>query len=120
MGVATIDFLQGTDVGTRVDLQETLAKGIDLDFPYRVGSGHQLAVDIGDTDAVGIDNGEVLYAAAHKAFGTPRTHSANTEEDDTRLGNTLHGVGTYEQFGAVEDWVAHGLSENVLHYYNGL
>ena len=85
MGVATVYFLQGTDIGPRIDLQQTFAKSIDLDLPNRVGGGHQLAVDIGDTDTVGIDNGEVLNATAHKAFGTPRTHSANTEKDCQKI-----------------------------------
>ena len=61
-GLGREDVLYGRDLGVGVDVEQTALEGIDLDLAYGVGRGHELAVDVGDADAVGVDDGETPYA----------------------------------------------------------
>ena len=40
-------------------------------------------------------------AGAHKAFGTPRPYSTNTEDDDAERGELVHCIVAHKQLAAL-------------------
>ena len=70
-GLGTVDGLDGSDLSGGVDVEEALFENIDFNFADGGGGCHELAVDIGGADTVGIDDGEVLDAGTDEALGTP-------------------------------------------------
>ena len=53
------------DVGLGVDGEQSLAQHLNLALPYGLCCGHELAVDVGNVDTVGVCNGKVAYARAY-------------------------------------------------------
>ena len=102
-GVGGINLLQRQDVGIGTDFEQMTAQRVDLDLAHGEGGGHELAVDIGGADAVGVDDGEVAYARAYEALGYPTANASDAEDDDAAAGDGLHHVVAHEQSRAVED-----------------
>lgn len=49
-------------------------------------------------DAVGVNNGQMTYAGADKAFGALRAYAAHTENDDSPAAYLLHCSVSKQQF----------------------
>ena len=101
-GLFAVDFHQGLDFRLWINAQEAFAQCLNLHLPHCGGGGHELPIDIGDADAVGINNGEVAYARPHQALGTPATNAANTEDDDAGRRENDHDGRTDKETGAME------------------
>jgi hypothetical protein len=65
--------------------------------------GHELAVDVGDTHAVGVNDGEPTNAAAHQALGAPTAHAAHAENHHSRVGYGVHGGIAHQKLGATKN-----------------
>lgn len=68
------------DVGLGVDGEQSLAQHLNLALPYGLCCGHELAVDVGSVDAVGVCNGKVAYARAYQPLGTPTAYATHSKE----------------------------------------
>ena len=61
-GVSGIGAMQSGNLCFRVYLEQSLAHNLYFGFAYSSGGGHHLTIDVGGTDAVGIDDGEMANA----------------------------------------------------------
>ena len=62
LGVGTVYLLQSGDLSLGVDVEQSLAQGFNLYLANGLAGCHDLTVAVGDADAVGIDDGEMLNA----------------------------------------------------------
>ena len=72
-GILAIESVDWRDVAVRADFVYTLGHGVDFDSTDSSGRSHELAVDVGNAHAIGIDQSDVLDAASYQAFYTPKT-----------------------------------------------
>ena len=79
-----------------MDLPQTLRD--DRDFRPAVGAVErgELAIRVGHTDLIGVDQGEAAHAAAGEGFGRPRSDTARADHRDVGT------VETFERPGSVE------------------
>jgi deoxyribodipyrimidine photolyase-like uncharacterized protein len=70
-----------------------------------------LAVDVGDVDAVAVNNGEMMDAAAHKALGAPAAYASDAKYDDT--------LGGYCVQCRIADEATHAVENGVLMSFHG-
>ena len=82
MDDGTITFAVGINrlLCRGIDGQQTLLQGIYLHLTHGLGGGHQLAVDIGDTHTVGIDNRHLPDAATYQTLSAPRAYATHAKE----------------------------------------
>ena len=101
-GFFGIDLLPCFYLRRGVDGEQPLPQCLHLHHAYGLGGGHELAVDVGDADAVGVDNGEVADAGAHEAFRAPAAYAAHSDDDDAQLSEPFHDFFAQQPLGAVE------------------
>ena len=93
-GRGIVNLLKSYDVGIGIDFKQPVAQGIDFDLTYCLRSSHRLAIAVGDTHSIRIDNGQMTNTAANQTFRAPRTDSSYSKYNDTSLGNALHCRGS--------------------------
>ena len=97
-GVGSEELVNGGDLGSRVDGVQTLTQDIGLHLADGLCGGHQLTVDVAGTDAVGINDGQLLDATSHQTLSTPRANATHAENDDTLLADAPHRLSAQQEF----------------------
>ena len=97
-----INLLHRIDLSLWIDLQKAFLQHLHLDHSHCFGGGLQLPVDIGDTHAVAVHDGEVTDAASHQTLGAPTAHAPHAEDDDALIHDTLHRLLAQKQVQTVE------------------
>ena len=80
---SAINLLECIDFGCWIDGQQALFECFHLDLTNGFGGGHQLSVDIGYTNSVGIDDGEIFDARANQTLCTPASYSSYAEDNNS-------------------------------------
>ena len=99
-GVGAIEDGAGGDMGIRIDGQHPLPGSLSLGHAHSVEGCQKLAVDIGQTDGVVVDEIQSAYAAAGQGFHGIAAHTAQTEHGHTAIFQFLHCGASQQKPGA--------------------
>src|SRR5690554_298669 len=107
------------DIRLGVDGPQPLSHGIGLGAAILALQGMQLAVGVGDTDVVHIDQGNRANAAASQGFRRPGAHAAEADNGDVGTAESVQGFAAIEALYAAEAEsvvvAGHSVSAGVSH-----
>ena len=95
------------DAALGIDVDNAFGHDVDLQSAECGMEGHDLAVEVSQTDAVGVDEGDGAHATARQHFGYVASHASHAEQHDAGPLEPLHGLGPQQQLGSGKGIVAH-------------
>src|SRR5574344_2729886 len=98
-----VDLLTDVELHLRIDLAEALGEDLDLDPALGLRGRHQLAVHVGEADAVGVDEEELADPRADERFGAPAADAAESDDRDLRRHQGVERSLAEQEFRASED-----------------
>ncbi len=82
----------GNDVHVRVNIQAHFAHHVDFLATHRALKRDDLAIHIARRHHIAIDKHQTTHAAAHERLNAARSHAAQTQHHDRRVGQALHAI----------------------------
>ena len=96
-GVGSVEGAVGVHHRVRVDLQNALPGHVDLVFAHGLAGGEDLAVQIGETHLVVVDQIQRAHAAAGQCLHCVAAHAADAEHRYPGGEKPLHGLAAHQQ-----------------------
>lgn len=81
-GVGPEVFLVNLDLGLRIDVEDAVARGLDLSLADGAAQGDDLTVDVRETDRVVVDENEVPHPGSGQGLGGVGAHAAQADDGD--------------------------------------